>query len=85
MSVSDTGVGVAETDHEVIFEKFRQANGIAGADGLTREFSGTGLGLSIVRELCRLLGGDITLKSQLGCGSTFRVVLPKNYATFANG
>lgn len=85
MSVSDTGVGVAETDHEVIFEKFRQANGIAGADGLTREFSGTGLGLSIVRELCRLLGGDITLKSQLGCGSTFRVVLPRNYATFANG
>jgi len=85
MSVSDTGVGVAETDHEVIFEKFRQASGIGGADGLTREFSGTGLGLSIVRELCRLLGGDITLKSQLGCGSTFRVVLPRNYASFANG
>ena len=85
MSVSDTGVGVAETDHEVIFEKFRQANGIGGADGLTREFSGTGLGLSIVRELCRLLGGDITLKSQLGCGSTFRVVLPRNYTSFANG
>lgn len=79
MSVSDTGVGVAETDHEVIFEKFRQANGITGGDGLTREFSGTGLGLSIVRELCRLLGGDITLKSQLGCGSTFRVVLPRFY------
>ena len=85
MSVSDTGVGVAETDHEVIFEKFRQANGISGVDGLTREFSGTGLGLSIVRELCRLLGGDITLKSRLGCGSTFRVVLPKNYSTSLNG
>lgn len=85
MSVSDTGVGVAETDHEVIFEKFRQANGISGVDGLTREFSGTGLGLSIVRELCRLLGGDITLKSQLGCGSTFRVVLPRNYSTSLNG
>ena len=90
LSVADTGVGVALGDYEIIFEKFRQAKGVTGHDGLTREHSGTGLGLSIVRELCRLLGGDISLTSQLGCGSTFRVVLPRVYhdtasAASANG
>lgn len=79
VSFADTGVGVASSDNEIIFEKFRQAQGVIGQDGLTREHSGTGLGLSIVRELCRLLGGDISLTSQLGCGSTFRVVLPRVY------
>lgn len=79
LSVADTGVGVAPGDYEIIFEKFRQAKGVTGNDGLTREHSGTGLGLSIVRELCRLLGGDIGLASQLGCGSTFRVTLPKTF------
>ncbi len=83
LSVSDTGVGVAPGDYEIIFEKFRQAKGVTGQDGLTREHSGTGLGLSIVRELCRLLGGDISLTSQLGCGSTFRVVLPRVYREVA--
>ena len=84
LSVADTGVGVAAGDYEIIFEKFRQAKGVTGNDGLTRENSGTGLGLSIVRELCRLLGGDISLTSQLGCGSTFRVVLPRVYRDFAS-
>jgi len=90
LSVADTGVGVAPGDYEIIFEKFRQAKGVTGHDGLTREHSGTGLGLSIVRELCRLLGGDISLTSQLGCGSTFRVILSRVYhdtasAASANG
>lgn len=79
LSVADTGVGIAPHEHEVIFEKFRQASGDIGKDSLTREHSGTGLGLSIVRELCRLLGGDIGLTSQIGHGSTFRVVLPMTF------
>lgn len=79
MSVADTGVGIPESDFEVIFEKFRQSNSVVQGSGLTREYSGTGLGLSIVKELCKLLGGEIRLSSQLGTGSTFSVVLPKNY------
>ncbi len=80
LTITDTGVGIAETDHEAIFEKFRQVHVNQETDSLTREYSGTGLGLSIVRELCRLLGGEITLHSQLGKGSTFSIVLPCHYA-----
>mgnify|MGYP003337651259 FL=1 len=80
ITIADTGIGIAEHEHEVIFEKFRQASGINSKDSLTREHSGTGLGLSIVREICRLLGGDITLTSKIGQGSTFRVVLPSHYS-----
>lgn len=76
LAVSDTGIGIAEEDQGVIFEKFRQSRTVLDGDGLTREFSGTGLGLSIVKELCKLLGGEITFESQLGHGSTFRVTLP---------
>jgi signal transduction histidine kinase len=60
----------------VIFEKFRQSTAVLDNDGLTREYSGTGLGLSIVREMCKLLGGEITFESQLGVGSIFKVRLP---------
>ena len=79
LSVADTGVGIAEEDLQVIFEKFRQSRTVVQGDGLTREYSGTGLGLSIVRELCKLLGGEIRLSSQLGRGSIFQVVLPKRF------
>lgn len=79
LTVADTGVGIPEEDFEVIFEKFRQSNAVLQNDGLTRQYAGTGLGLSIVKELCKLLGGEIRLSSQLGTGSTFHVLLPVHY------
>jgi signal transduction histidine kinase len=81
LSVADTGVGIAEQDRELVFEKFRQGSVVLGGDGLTREYSGTGLGLSIVKELCKLLGGEITFSSELGKGSIFRIELPWSLAS----
>ena len=74
--VTDTGVGIAEDEQALVFEKFRQ-----GANPLTREHAGTGLGLSIVKELSKLLGGEVTLQSELGRGSTFTVTLPTQLST----
>ncbi|MBI3823112.1 MAG: HAMP domain-containing protein [Planctomycetes bacterium] len=71
IAVMDTGVGVAKDEQDLVFQKFRQSG-----NPLTREHAGTGLGLSIVRELCKLLGGEVTLHSELGRGSTFTVRLP---------
>jgi signal transduction histidine kinase len=77
LKVIDTGVGIAEEDQQTIFEKFRQGSAAApSGDAITREYSGTGLGLSIVKELCRLLGGEVSVQSALGTGSTFTVRLP---------
>ena len=77
LRVIDTGVGIAEEDQQTIFEKFRQGRtALPGGDAMTREYSGTGLGLSIVKELCKLLGGEISVESQLGKGSRSRSGCP---------
>jgi signal transduction histidine kinase len=77
LKITDTGVGISEADQLIIFEKFRQgASFMPEGDTMKREHSGSGLGLSIVREICKMLEGEISVTSQLGVGSTFTVLLP---------
>lgn len=73
LQVVDTGIGIAHTYHTRVFEEFEQVNAGPRGDSITR---GTGLGLPISRRLARLLGGDLTLESVLGKGSTFTIWLP---------
>ncbi|MEX0702923.1 MAG: ATP-binding protein [Planctomycetales bacterium] len=78
--VEDTGIGIPLEDQETIFEKFRQGRSIPGLrDTMTREYGGTGLGLSIVKELAKLLGGEVQLESEFGKGSTFLVRVPLRF------
>ena len=73
--VADTGIGIPEADRDRIFERFYRID-----KGRSRAAGGTGLGLSLVRNAVQRLGGRLTLDSELGQGSTFRVQLPRGDA-----
>jgi DNA-binding response OmpR family regulator/anti-sigma regulatory factor (Ser/Thr protein kinase) len=69
--IIDTGIGITEEDRKLIFEEFRQIDG-----STTRKYGGTGLGLTISRKITELLGGNLSVNSQLGKGSTFHFTVP---------
>ena len=69
--VHDTGIGLDQAQQERIFTAFTQAD-----PSTTRQYGGTGLGLAITRYYCRMLGGDVSVDSELGAGATFTIRLP---------
>ena len=74
ISVTDTGIGIAPEDRDKIFQAFRQAD-----QTFTRQHAGTGLGLAITQSLVKMMGGTISLESELGKGATFTVEIPRKY------
>jgi signal transduction histidine kinase len=71
LTVADSGIGIQEDQLPHIFDRFRQADG-----SVSREYAGSGLGLALVKEIATLHGGDVTVRSEYGRGSTFCVTLP---------
>jgi signal transduction histidine kinase len=78
MSVSDSGIGIPPEKIDQVFDEFSQADATT-----TRDYGGTGLGLPISRRFCQMMGGDITVESTIGEGSTFMIRLPQEVAEAA--
>jgi CheY-like chemotaxis protein/anti-sigma regulatory factor (Ser/Thr protein kinase) len=78
--VADTGIGIPPDKQNAIFELFTQLDG-----STTRKYGGTGLGLTITKQLTRLIGGDISVESEVGKGSKFKLVVPANIADGQHG
>lgn len=75
IAIKDSGIGIAESKLQTLFNPFTQADA-----STTRKFGGTGLGLSISKKLCQMMGGDISVASELSKGSTFTITLSLNSA-----
>jgi len=71
LALTDTGIGIPEDKLDLVFEEFAQVD-----DSTTRDFGGTGLGLALTRQICQMMGGEISLESEFGVGSTFTITLP---------
>jgi signal transduction histidine kinase len=78
--VADTGIGIASEHLSKLFLSFSQADGT-----VTRRYGGTGLGLAITRRFCQMMGGDVSVQTELGCGSTFTITLPAQPAQSLEG
>src|SRR5262249_26086068 len=76
-SVADTGIGISPEQLQRLFRPFVQADA-----AITRQFGGTGLGLVITRRMAQIMGGDVTVESTLGVGTTFKLWIPQHYKGF---
>ena len=78
-AVADSGIGMTPEQMAKLFEEFSQAEATTA-----RQYGGTGLGLAITRKLCRMMGGDVTVTSELGKGTVFTIRLPAGAAAAAS-